>query len=170
MDFLIRPATPDDVPAIAEVNVASWRAAYRGQVPDAVLDALDPAARAESRRGWMSAEEPEMRHWVIEARGKVLGYSDTGPARDEGLPAGAGEVWTIYLHPNSWDAGLGRQLFAHAIDDLRSRGHTTLILWVLESNARARTFYEAAGWQPDGGRKEEDDHGYVMREVRYRLE
>ena len=32
MDVLCRPATPADVPAIAEVRIRSWQAAYRGSV------------------------------------------------------------------------------------------------------------------------------------------
>jgi hypothetical protein len=33
----LRPATPADAPALARAHVASWRAAYRGILPDAVL-------------------------------------------------------------------------------------------------------------------------------------
>ena len=36
----IRTATPEDARAIAEVHVASWRAAYRGVLPDTYLDRL----------------------------------------------------------------------------------------------------------------------------------
>ena len=32
-------------------------------------------------------------------------------------------------------------------------GFGSAMLWVLEDNARARAFYEAAGWRPDGGRQ-----------------
>jgi RimJ/RimL family protein N-acetyltransferase len=41
-------------------------------------------------------------------------------------------------------------------------------LWVLDSNARARRFYEAAGFRPDGAVKVDDSHGFVLRELRYR--
>jgi hypothetical protein len=48
----VRPATPDDADAIASVHVRSWQAAYRGIVPDAMLDALSiqrgPAGGAAS--------------------------------------------------------------------------------------------------------------------------
>ena len=40
MAVTVRDATVDDAHAIAEVHVASWRWAYRGQVPEAILDAL----------------------------------------------------------------------------------------------------------------------------------
>ena len=165
----IRTATLRDVPAIAEVNVASWRAAYRGQFPDHVLDALSVEERSQRRGEWMADDGGEMRHWVLLSDDRIAGYADSGPARDVGLAGKPGEVWTIYLHPDFWDAGAGRLLFAHSVDDLRDRGFGPLVLWVLETNARARAFYEAAGWAWDGATRTDDEPGYTVYEVRYRL-
>jgi hypothetical protein len=39
---------------------------------------------------------------------------------------------------------------------------------VLDSNARARRFYEAAGFSPDGGVKVDATRGFPLTEVRYR--
>jgi hypothetical protein len=44
-----------------------------------------------------------------------------------------------------------------------------LVLWVLEGNARARRFYEAMGWLPDGGRQLLEMVGAKLYEIRYRL-
>ena len=44
----VRRATPEDARAISEVQIAGWRHAYRGIVPDAMLDELDVEAGAES--------------------------------------------------------------------------------------------------------------------------
>jgi Tfp pilus assembly protein PilP len=41
-------------------------------------------------------------------------------------------------------------------------------LWVLASNERARAFYGARGWRPDGGTKTEPREGFSLNEVRYR--
>ena len=38
--MFIRFATPDDAERLASVHVETWKSAYRGQVPDAYLDAL----------------------------------------------------------------------------------------------------------------------------------
>ncbi len=40
---------------------------------------------------------------------------------------------------------------------------------MLETNVRARRFYETAGWRADGGRKTEQRGDVVLREVRYRV-
>jgi RimJ/RimL family protein N-acetyltransferase len=46
-------------------------------------------------------------------------------------------------------------------------GFGSAMLWVLEDNARARAFYEAAGWRPDGGRQLERIISTDLYEVRY---
>jgi len=43
----VRPAVASDVEAIARVHIRSWQRAYRGQIPDRVLDSLDEKKRAE---------------------------------------------------------------------------------------------------------------------------
>lgn len=42
----LRDATAGDGAAMGRIKVATWRAAYRGLLPDAALDALDPDVEA----------------------------------------------------------------------------------------------------------------------------
>ena len=42
----VQRATLDDVPDVARIHVRSWQRAYRGQMPDSVLDSLDVEQRA----------------------------------------------------------------------------------------------------------------------------
>lgn len=88
-------------------------------------------------------------------------------SRDED-GAGVGEVTAIYLLDSHWGQGAGRELMAAAVEHLGAAGFTEATLWVLESNARARRFYEAAGWRPDGTVKVDESRGFPLREVRYR--
>jgi GNAT superfamily N-acetyltransferase len=106
---------------------------------------------------------------VVEEAGCVRGFATTRPGRDDDLPPGAGEVHSIYLAPEAWNRGLGSALLATASDDLRSRGFSPLVLWVIEANAGARRFYERAGWRLDGARQPIDFDGVPVDEVRYRL-
>jgi hypothetical protein len=41
-------------------------------------------------------------------------------------------------------------------------------LWVLDTNERARRFYEARGWRADGTSKSDASRGSPVVEVRYR--
>ena len=42
MNITIRNATPEDAPAIAKVNIESWRSTYRGLIADSMLDEMKP--------------------------------------------------------------------------------------------------------------------------------
>jgi GNAT superfamily N-acetyltransferase len=166
---IIRLAALADAPALAEVHVRSWQWAYRGQIPDEYLDGLSNTLerRVAARRAELAHLPPEHRWWVVEQAGQIVGFAITEPSRDDDAPPLTGEVALIYLLPEAAGKGIGRALFARAVTDLRERGYQQAILWVLEGNARARRFYEAAGWRPDGARKTEERPGALLREVRY---
>ena len=158
----VRIASAADAPAIETVRVHGWRTAYRHVFPPAELDALpiDPERwRPRLRvppRGWTTM--------VCEDGGRVVGFSSVGPSRDED---GLGELYAIYVDPDSWSTGAGRALLAAAEERLASE-YASALLWVLEDNPRARRFYERAGWAPDGARKAEERFGVRAPEVRYR--
>jgi hypothetical protein len=57
----------------------------------------------------------------------------------------------------------------HAVDSLDEARFSTATLWVLDVNARARKFYEQAGWLIDGATKEDQRDGFTLHEVRYAM-
>jgi GNAT superfamily N-acetyltransferase len=165
----LRRAGPADAEAIAAVHVDGWQWGYRGQLPDEVLENLGStlAVRPAFWRGETAREEIAV--WVMELAGTVVGFASFGPARDADVEPGTGELYLIYLARAAAGRGLGRALHEHVLDELRRRGHRRAVLWTLETNARARRFYEIAGWRPEGARKRESRPGYELREVRYQL-
>jgi len=58
---------------------------------------------------------------------------------------------------------------AEVVTRLRNEGFGEAILRVLEDNPRTRRFYELAGWRVDGGSKDEEWLGTLVREIRYRI-
>jgi ribosomal protein S18 acetylase RimI-like enzyme len=57
---------------------------------------------------------------------------------------------------------------AEAVRRLSDAGFREATLWVLETNDRARRFYEAVGWSLDGQRRVDESYGFALAEVRYR--
>ncbi|OFW67259.1 MAG: hypothetical protein A2Z12_05975 [Actinobacteria bacterium RBG_16_68_21] len=166
---MIRPATPADVAAVARVQVASWEAVYRGLMPDAVIDSFAVESRTEQWTRFLAAERADRIALVADHDGEVVGMASLGASRDPSHdPVAVGELQAIYVAPDHWDHGHGRDLMDAAITWLRSRGFTEAFLWVLTGNTRARRFYEAAGWQPDGIRIEVLAGG-SLEETRYRV-
>lgn len=168
---VVRLARLDDAATIADLHARSWRAAYRGIIPNAILDRLSIEQRVEFwQRRIDRAADPSAdgRIWVVVEGDRVAGLAATRPATDPDLVPGTGELAAIYLAPEAWSRGLGSALFAAAVDDLRARGFAPLVLWVIEANARGRRFYERAGWRPDGARRAIDFDGTPVDEIRYR--
>ncbi len=165
----IRRATIDDAVPITETHVRSWQRAYRGLIPQDYLDGLDPAQRVARWEEILTLVD-----WsaggvlVAEDRSGVAGFASFGPTRDDEDRRMVGEIMAIYLAPYAWGKGVGRELMASAAGALAAMGYGQTTLWVLDGNERARRFYEAAGFKPDGAVKEDRSHGFVMREVRYR--
>jgi GNAT superfamily N-acetyltransferase len=158
---------------MGELHVRSWRAAYRGIVPDAILDGMSIERRREFfAQAIARAAEPDrdIRLWVVADDGMVQGLATTRPCHDEDVTPLTGELHSIYVAPEAWSRGLGSALFAGAVDDLRARGFAPLVLWVIEANSRGRRFYERAGWHPDGARQPIDFDGVLVDEIRYRLD
>jgi ribosomal protein S18 acetylase RimI-like enzyme len=142
--FEVRTAAPGDLYGAAQARVASWRAAFTGLVPQDFLDGMDPAAIASSWRDSLAAGRSRL---YVAAVGEVIvGYAGVGPERDETAPAGTGELYALFVHPQWWGSGAGRALTDAAVADLEAAGCTRVWLWVLEPNSRARSFYRRYGF------------------------
>jgi ribosomal protein S18 acetylase RimI-like enzyme len=167
MTVRIREAGPQDAEAIAGIHVRSWQAAYRGLLTDDYLDGLSVGERLEQHRGALSTPG-EHRTWVAEDGGRPVGFAVTGASQDADADERTGELYAVYLDPDLFGRGIGKQLSDHALDDLRARGFRTATLWVLETNEGARRFYEREGWAADGLRTTERVDCEMRPTVRYR--
>ncbi len=167
----VREAVERDGLAIASIHVRSWQAAYRGQLPDEYLDNLSVDERLARLRASIASPPPEWRMWVaVDGPGRVVGFACTGRSEDADATPETGEVLAIYLEPEAFGKGVGRELFARAVEDLGERGFRTATLWVLETNDQARRFYEAAGWRHDGAVATERIDCSNLPTVRYRVD
>jgi len=164
-DIEIRRATVADARAVAEVHVDGWRWGYRGQLPDDFLRDLSVDRREQGWAEQIGSSELEV--WVAERDGAVVGFSSLGPSRDDDARPSTGDLGAIYVTEAAAGSGVGRALMLRTLERLSDR-FDDATLWVLESNAPTRRFYEAFGWQPDGQAKVDDVRGVELREIRYR--
>ena len=105
---------------------------------------------------------------VAELGASVVGFASSG-ANWSGEDARVGELYAIYVLPETQGHGVGRELMTESVRRLWGEGFTEAMLWVFEDNPRARRFYELAGWVADGGAKDERVFGTTAPAVRYRL-
>jgi GNAT superfamily N-acetyltransferase len=159
----VRLATGDDAAGIAQAQERAWQMAYRHVFPVEELD-RGGFIRASLWRERLEHPPPGWTTFVADDDGAVLGFASVGPSRDE---RGLGELYAIYVHPDWWATGAGRALIERGELELRAI-YREATLWVLEDNPRARSFYETAGWVPDGATKAHERWGVRAPEVRYR--
>jgi ribosomal protein S18 acetylase RimI-like enzyme len=100
--------------------------------------------------------------------GRIIGFVTFGPSRDRDA-VGLGEIYALYVDPGRYEAGVGRALMVHARRRLKEQGFGAAVLWVLQGNERAASFYEREGWAADGAVREEEPYGIVSNVRRFQL-
>ncbi len=143
-DIIIRPATPADAPAIAQVRVDAWRTTYKGMIPDTYLAAMKVEDSTVLWEKVLSAPRNSTSVFVATDGSGVVGFAAGHmlPEPKHGLNA---ELSAVYLVRDAQRAGIGTRLVATVAAAQRALGATGLIVWVIAGNKPARTFYEKLG-------------------------
>ncbi|MBG0569022.1 GNAT family N-acetyltransferase [Actinoplanes sp. NEAU-A11] len=168
--MIVRVATADDADALAVVHVHTSQEAYRGQFPQAHLDQLDLSRRRQIWAQHLRSDHAPTGTLVAEHPvDGVVGFIYVSPCRDSDTDSRrVGEIQAVYVLPKHWGQGVGKLLMEAGLCRLAEAGYREMVLWVLESNERARRFYEAGGWRADGSSRTDDSRGMTVTEVRYR--
>jgi GNAT superfamily N-acetyltransferase len=157
----VRESRAADAPALARVQVASWRATLGGLVPDEVLSELSGEAAVEQFGDrWREAitSPPTSRHKILVAYApgviaEPVGFASIGPATDEDRwPGTDGELYELHVLPAGSEGGHAGRLLHAAADTLADDGFRTACAWVLAADADRLDFLTAAGWAPDGSK------------------
>jgi RimJ/RimL family protein N-acetyltransferase len=163
----IRRARDGDVPSIADIHVRSWQAAYRGVLPDELLDSLSVSERERSWGALLSENEDRWLTLVAEHDGGDLaGFCSVAtPSRDADADGLTAEVGAFYVDPGYWRQGAGSAMLVVALDELHERGWREVILWVLPENQAALAFYARFGFAVEEGveKREERSGRPVIR-------
>jgi mycothiol synthase len=130
--FAIRPATPDDALAVAELMVAFDRA----HLEDPDLVAADDVV------GWWSRCDP--------ARDVLLAHEGGGALAAHGMVRTAPEWIELdaFVHPERKGLGLGAFMLDWAEREARARGRSLVRTSALTADAAARPLIEDRGFEP----------------------
>jgi ribosomal protein S18 acetylase RimI-like enzyme len=144
--FRARQAGPDDVAAIARIEVETWRATYPGMLPDRVLVGMSERRQKGAWTGLVRYRPGDV--IVVEeaetgAGSSVVGFGNCGAQRDPTLPY-VGEIFTLYVAPDAQNRGVGRQLIGALFERLIHNGKNSALIWVIRANP-SRFFYEHLG-------------------------
>jgi len=157
----VREPVPDEAEDLARCQLACWREAYTGLADPVRLAEL--LSRVEERVGrWREILVDPSRHRVASDDGTPVGFASAGPPFDADATTDL-QLYALYVRRSHWDTGLGHRLLTASLGDAPAT------LWVFRDNERARRFYAAHGFVPDGSEQEEPHFGGVeVRMVRER--
>jgi ribosomal protein S18 acetylase RimI-like enzyme len=130
----IRPARAEDAEAIAEIWHQGWKDGHLGHLPQELVD-----VRTEASFGRRAAERiPDATVAIVDdvVVGFVMVVED--------------EVEQVYVSAASRGLGVADALMREAERQVAHGGHSKAWLAVVAGNARARGFYERAGWIDEG--------------------
>lgn len=165
---MIRRAQHLDAVALAELQVASWRATYPGLIPQAVIDGKTVDSRTRAWRDILTPPDDGSATFVgvLPGRG-VIGFISGGPSKDP-LPDTPGQVYGLYLHPDCLGLGLGRRLMVRMAAYLEDRGEVPIQVRAVVGNTRAERAYRSWGAVPVGVEDFELD-GAPLKETVFRF-
>jgi GrpB-like predicted nucleotidyltransferase (UPF0157 family)/GNAT superfamily N-acetyltransferase len=163
----VRKANDGDVRRIAEIHVRSWQAAYRGILPDSLLDGLSVSER---ERSWNAILGNGGDRWLTlvaeDSGGGLTGFCSVAtPSHDEGASQITAEIGALYVDPDHWREGAGSAILSAALRELGEQAWRDVILWILPLNQPALAFYERFGFtvEHDVEKREERSGQAVIR-------
>lgn len=174
MSTHIRLAKIEDAPAMAQVIVDTWLSAHRGQIPEGQWQRRrDEWTYAVSERGWRELLEEidsgsntqDCVYVAVTDEDEVVGVA-VGCSAELNMLTNAAEVSVVYLRSAYQGQGLGRSLVQTVAAHQATLGKSALIIRALETNAPARSFYEALGGRVIGTH-ETEDYGFKEPQVVY---
>ena len=167
IDLSIRKATLEDAEAIAIINVKTWQCAYRGKMPNEILDSMDVQHKKEGWEEWIKADYPKTYIFVAEVNDMIVGYCYCGGSKGtEDL----GEIYSLYVDPEFQGQGVGSALMENAFQFMKKQQFKSAILWVLTSNEPTIKFYEHKGWKNTGETKIDTRWNMELHETKYRID
>jgi ribosomal protein S18 acetylase RimI-like enzyme len=160
-----RPATRDDIEAIAALHADSWRRHYRGAFSDGFLDGNVDADRLAVWADRLGHPRPDHRTIVADQGGRVVGFSHVALDDD---PTWGALVDNLHVTHDLKGHGIGTRLMAEAAAVVVESTPTSgLYLWVLEQNRAAQAFYQALGGTYAGSEPDDEPGGGTVVGLRY---
>ena len=153
-------AQSDDPLEISNIYESSWKYAYKNIIPQDYLDSFPKGHWADN------INQESRNNLVVIEDGVIIGTASFCKSRWEEY-SDYGEIVSIYFLPEYIGKGYGSLLLKRCVEELQQRGFDKMLLWVLEDNCRARSFYEKNGFLCAEVFLEDNIGGKDLREALY---
>jgi RimJ/RimL family protein N-acetyltransferase len=165
LSIVVRSIQPGDIADVAEIHADGWQHHYRGILPADYLHGVSAARFEEAWRSRIGDDATPIRFLVVTVDDRVAGFAGYGPDAETGR---GGEIHGFYTRIEQRSPLAPAILMRAALKALTRQELAPVYLWVFALNTRARRFFEANGFTPDGGTRQETFGGTSVDVVRYR--
>ena len=146
--FTIRPAEPEDLPALGRLGGLLMREHY-------AYDAgrfLPPGDDPEGGYAWFLGTQlkaDDVAVLVAEQDGRILGYAYAGvePLSWRDLRDESGFIHDLVVAPGDRKQGVGTALLEAVLAWLRQQGQARVVLWSAEQNSAAHRVFARRGFR-----------------------
>ena len=149
---MIRNATLDDAPRIAEIHVCGWRYAYRGLISDNELFSKRQVHKSQINIQNKIENGDRLFIYEDESDNIIKAYSFHGKSRD-GDKKDEYEIYAIYVQPEFTRMNIGSILLNEIENQAKRDCCDELLIWVLDKNEKGKSFYWKNGFEEDGKTK-----------------
>ena len=151
MECIISRAKLGDEENLAYIQTESWKAAFENILSDEALQQCTQVDKVTNMYRRL-LEQNIYNGYLLSVDGTPHCIAWWGASRDKDMPDSA-ELICIHSLPDRWRRGFGKRMMEVVLGDIKKAQYTKVFLWVFEENVRARRFYEAMGFMPNGKAK-----------------
>ena len=145
MNITIQKAKIGDEKILAFIQTDSWKNAFKDIIPETDLVECTNIIKAEEMYSRVLRTN-YAENFILEIDGKPHCIAGWSKARNSEFLDSA-ELICIHSLCDNWGKGYGSIMMNHIINEVKSAGFKSVLLWVFEKNTRARKFYEKHGFE-----------------------
>lgn len=145
MNIKIRKAKIGDEKILAFIQTESWKNGFKDIISETDLEKYTNITKAEEMYSRV-LKENYAENFILEIDGKPHCIAAWSNARNLAYSDSA-ELICIHSLCDNWGKGYGSIMMNHIINEIKSAGFKSVLLWVFEKNIRARKFYEKHGFE-----------------------
>lgn len=143
--IVTRKAEPGDAPAMARINVATWRDSYGKFLPRQLMEELSCSQKQTEIEDFFARWEENQAVALIaeDKNGEMMAFIMAGKNHHQNLGY-TGEIYNLHVAPAFQSQGIGRYLAYRVSQVFRQRNWNTMMVRALAENP-SRRFYEKLG-------------------------
>ncbi len=140
--FLVRKAEIEDMPAVAEIHVNTWKYSYKGIIDDSLLDKLSYENSAKNNAKLLEVKNIYI--FVACFNNQIVGFIVFSTQSRDAIFKEYAEIFGLYILPDYQRQGIGKLLFNKAVEIFKINRLRAFMLWALKDN-KDKVFYQKMG-------------------------